>query len=79
MTDIETALGDLVVGNRILANENVVDAYGHVNVRRPEDPERFFLSRSRSPELVSREDIIEFGLDGEAISVRVCQTPRDAT
>lgn len=65
MTDIETALGDLVVANRILANENVVDAYGHVSVRRPDDPERFLLSCSRSPELVSREDIMEFGLDGE--------------
>ena len=39
MTDIESALGDLVVANRILANENVVDAYGHVSVGRPDDPE----------------------------------------
>ena len=79
MTDIESALGDLVVANRILANENVVYAYGHVSVRRPDDPERFFLSCSRGPELVSREDIMEFRLDGEAIPVRVCQLPRNTT
>ncbi len=66
MTGLETTLGDLVVANRILANENVVDAYGHVSVRNPEDPERFFLSCSRSPELVRREDIMEFRLDGTA-------------
>ena len=67
MTDVETVLGDLVVANRILANENVVDAYGHVSIRNPDDPERFFLSCSRSPELVSRGDIMEFRLDGTAL------------
>ncbi len=66
MTQIEAALRDLVIANRILANENVVDAYGHVSIRHPADPGRFFLSRSRSPELVARADIMEFGLDGAA-------------
>ena len=67
MTDLDSALGDLVVANRILANENVVDAYGHVSIRHPGDPERYFLSCSRSPELVSRADIMEFRLDGTAL------------
>jgi ribulose-5-phosphate 4-epimerase/fuculose-1-phosphate aldolase len=58
----ETILQDLVAANRILAREEVVDGYGHVSVRHPDNPERFFLSRSRSPELVVRNDIMEFDL-----------------
>ena len=65
--DFETALRDLVVANRILANEDVVDAYGHVSIRSPKNPERYFLSCSRSPELVQRSDIMEFMLDGTPV------------
>jgi ribulose-5-phosphate 4-epimerase/fuculose-1-phosphate aldolase len=56
-------LRNLVVANRILAHEGVVDGYGHVSVRHPELPDRFFLSCSRSPELVTLEDLMEFDLD----------------
>lgn len=65
--DLETVLRDLVVANRILANEDVVDAYGHVSIRNPNNPERYFLSCSRSPELVQRSDIMEFMLDGTPV------------
>ncbi|HZO04050.1 MAG TPA: class II aldolase/adducin family protein [Burkholderiales bacterium] len=58
---------DLVVANRILANENVVDAYGHVSVRHPDDPKRFFLARSLAPELVEPGDIMEFDLEANAV------------
>ena len=58
---------ELAIANRILAREQVVDAYGHVSVRRPAAPARFLLSRSRSPELVVPGDIMEFGLDGEVV------------
>jgi len=54
---------DLVVANRILANENVVDAYGHVSLRNPENPKRFFLARSLAPELIEAGDIMEFDLE----------------
>jgi ribulose-5-phosphate 4-epimerase/fuculose-1-phosphate aldolase len=57
----------LVVANRILANENVVDAYGHVSVRHPDDPGRFFLARSLAPELVEPGDIMEFDLEGNPL------------
>jgi ribulose-5-phosphate 4-epimerase/fuculose-1-phosphate aldolase len=56
---------DLVAANRILAHEGVVDAYGHISMRSSEAPSRFFMSRSRSPELVNVDDILEFGPDGE--------------
>jgi ribulose-5-phosphate 4-epimerase/fuculose-1-phosphate aldolase len=62
--DLHALLGDLVIGNRILAHEGVLDDFGHVAVRHPERPDRFFVSRSRSPELVSRDDLLEFTLDG---------------
>ena len=67
MSDYTTCLQDLVIANRILAHENVVDAYGHVSVRHPDNPQRFLLSRSRSPELVTLDDIMEFTLDGDAV------------
>jgi HCOMODA/2-hydroxy-3-carboxy-muconic semialdehyde decarboxylase len=62
--EIESALNDLVIANRILANEGIVDAYGHVSVRHPRDPLRFFLARSLSPDRVERGDIMEFDLEG---------------
>ncbi|MBM3539482.1 MAG: class II aldolase/adducin family protein [Alphaproteobacteria bacterium] len=67
MADLNALRRDLAVANRILANEGVVDAYGHVSVRHPEDKGRFLLSRSRAPELVSPDDLMEFGLDGEVV------------
>jgi HCOMODA/2-hydroxy-3-carboxy-muconic semialdehyde decarboxylase len=64
------ALRDVVVANRILAREGVVDAFGHVSMRHPDDPERYLMSRSRSPELVTLDDVLEFRLDGEVIDGR---------
>lgn len=60
-------LRDVVIANRILAREGVVDAFGHVSVRSPGDPDRYLMSCSRSPELVTAGDIMEFTLDGEAV------------
>jgi ribulose-5-phosphate 4-epimerase/fuculose-1-phosphate aldolase len=60
---VARVITELVIANRILANEDVVDAYGHVSVRHPDDPERFFLACSRSPQLVESGDILEFRLD----------------
>jgi ribulose-5-phosphate 4-epimerase/fuculose-1-phosphate aldolase len=65
--ELETVLDDLVMGNRILYNEGVVDGYGHVSARDPRNPERFLMSRARAPGLVTFTDIMEFGMDGEPI------------
>jgi len=70
LSALETLLSDLVVANRILAHQGVVDAYGHVSIRHPERPDRFFLSGSRSPELVTLDDLIEFDLDCNPIDQR---------
>lgn len=66
MTELDRVLADLVIANRILAHENVVDAYGHVSVRHPGNPKRYFLARSLSPEMVQQGDIMEFDLEGNA-------------
>jgi len=57
----------LIAANRILANESVVDAFGHISVRDPGNPERFVMSRSRSPALVEQTDLMEFDLEGVAL------------
>lgn len=64
---VTAAIEDLVAANRILAAQGILPGYGHVSVRHPEDPDRYFLSRSIAPELVTVEDIVEFDLDSVAV------------
>jgi len=65
MSSLDSLIQDLVIANRILAKEEVVDAYGHVSVRHPDDPKRFLIARSLAPDLVGPEDVVELDLDGE--------------
>jgi ribulose-5-phosphate 4-epimerase/fuculose-1-phosphate aldolase len=57
----------LARANRMIANEGVLDAFGHVTMRHPNDPKRYLMSRSRAPELVVPEDILEFTLDSQPV------------
>ena len=57
----------LVAANRILAHEEIVDAFGHVSVRDPENARRYVMARSRSPELVEYADLIRFEQDGRSL------------
>ena len=66
--NVDEAIEQCVLANRILANEGVIDGFGHVSVRNPENRETFFQSRSLSPELVTKEDILEIDLDGNVIT-----------
>src|SRR6185503_6457645 len=68
MSNLDSLIKDLVIANRILAKEDVVDAYGHVSVRHPDNPKHFFLSRSLAPELIEKEDIVELGMDGQPVN-----------
>ena len=63
------ALRDVVVANRILAHEGVVDAFGHVSIRHPDNAEHYLLSCARAPELIETSDIVEYTLDGEALDL----------
>ena len=67
MSDLDALIKDLVIANRILAREEVVDAYGHVSVRHPDNPHHFLIARSLAPELVGRDDITELDLDGQPV------------
>ena len=67
MANLDTIIKDLVIANRILAREDVVDAYGHVSIRNPDNPKSFLISRSLAPELIEKGDIVELGLDGEPL------------
>ncbi len=70
MEKLVNAMRDIVVANRIMAREGVVDAFGHVSMRHPDNPDHYLMSCSRSPELVTLDDIMEFTLDGEPIDDR---------
>ena len=61
---------DLVAASRILAHHGVLDAWGHVSIRHPSNPERYLLSRARAPALVGVEDIMEFDLDSNPVDQR---------
>jgi ribulose-5-phosphate 4-epimerase/fuculose-1-phosphate aldolase len=54
---------DLVAASRILADQGVLDAFGHVSIRHPSNPNRYLLSRNLAPALVTADDIIEYDLD----------------
>ncbi len=70
MVDLDELINELVLANRILAGQGVVDAFGHVSVRHPHKPDRFLLSRSCSPELVEHSDIMEFDMNGQVTDGR---------
>ncbi|MCJ8520946.1 HCOMODA/2-hydroxy-3-carboxy-muconic semialdehyde decarboxylase [Pseudorhizobium tarimense] len=56
-------LADLAAASRILADHGVVDGFGHVSMRHPDAPDRFLMSRSLAPALVTPADIQEYDLD----------------
>lgn len=64
---LDQARYEVARANRTLANEGVLDGFGHVSMRNPNDPTRYLLSRSRSPELIQPEDILEFTLDSDPV------------
>src|SRR5580692_11041590 len=63
-------INDLVAANRILYDQGVVDGFGHVSARHDKDPNRYLLSRSMAPGLVTADDIMEFDLDSNPIDPR---------
>ena len=61
---------DIVVGSRILADFGVLDGFGHVSARDPKNSNRFWMSRSLAPALVTADDVMDFDLDGNAVDAR---------
>lgn len=67
--DVDPAvLDDLVAANRILAHHGVLDAFGHISVRHPTNPNHFLMSRWLAPGLVTAADIVEYDLDAKALT-----------
>ena len=56
-------LADLAAAGRILVTQGVMDGFGHVSLRHPHAPDRYFMARSIAPALVTPADIIEYDLD----------------
>jgi HCOMODA/2-hydroxy-3-carboxy-muconic semialdehyde decarboxylase len=65
-----STLQDLAAASRILADQGVFDAAGHVSMRHPDNAGRFLMSRSLAPALVTADDIMEFTLDSESCDAR---------
>jgi ribulose-5-phosphate 4-epimerase/fuculose-1-phosphate aldolase len=60
-------IDDLVAASRILAQHEVLDAYGHVSARSDKTRERFVMSRSLAPALVTAADLMELDADSEPL------------
>jgi ribulose-5-phosphate 4-epimerase/fuculose-1-phosphate aldolase len=65
-----SVLEDLAAASRILADQGVFDAAGHVSMRHPGHAERFLMSRSLAPQMITADDIMEFDLDCNAVDPR---------
>ena len=63
-------LEDLAAASRILVDQGVFDAAGHVSMRHPSMTEHFLMSRSLAPEMVTADDIMQFDLSCNAIDAR---------
>jgi ribulose-5-phosphate 4-epimerase/fuculose-1-phosphate aldolase len=61
---------DLAIAYRLLAEYGIIDAYGHISVRSPERPDRFWMARAIAPELVTEQDMMEFDLQSEPIDAQ---------
>jgi HCOMODA/2-hydroxy-3-carboxy-muconic semialdehyde decarboxylase len=64
----EARIADLVTASHMLANEGILDSFGHVSSRSIQNPERFFMPRAMAPALVTRADIVEVGLDCKPVA-----------
>ncbi len=68
MATLDHLIEELVTANRILAREGIVDSFGHISVRHPDNPHHYLLSRSRAPDCIESADIMEFVLDGTPVA-----------
>ena len=66
--NLAQARQDLAIANRIVSVEGIIDAFGHVSMRHPTKPDRYLISRSRSPEVVEASDIYEYTLDSKPVT-----------
>jgi HCOMODA/2-hydroxy-3-carboxy-muconic semialdehyde decarboxylase len=58
---------EVATANRILANEGVLDAFGHISMRHPEKPDRYLIARYGAAEIMRADDILELTLDSKPV------------
>lgn len=66
----QTAIEELVMATRILVNEGIMDVFGHISARDPDDPEKFLLPQKLAPNVIGTSDIQVLTLDGETTDNR---------
>ena len=71
---LKEARVELALANRIAANEGVLDTFGHVSMRHPDDPNRYFLSCSSAPDMVTAEGLIEYDLNSCRFAIPACRS-----
>ena len=64
---LEAARQELAAANRILFNQGVVDAFGHVSMRNPSNPEQFLLAKNMAPATVTPADVLTFDMQGKLL------------
>jgi ribulose-5-phosphate 4-epimerase/fuculose-1-phosphate aldolase len=68
-TPFSEAVADVVSANHILFDQGIVDAFGHVSARNPDDPASFLMSRNLAPALVTAADVVTYAVaSGEALA-----------
>ena len=65
--DDDTPAELLALANHILVDQDVLDGYGHISIRDPNNSNRYLLSRSLPPAMVEDEDILTFDLDSNQV------------
>jgi ribulose-5-phosphate 4-epimerase/fuculose-1-phosphate aldolase len=64
---VKKQIENLVVANRILYDQGIVDGLGHISARLHGDSEKFLLSCNRAPAMVVRKDIVCYNFGGDAV------------
>jgi len=68
LTPPKDLLADLVLANKILYGLEVVDAFGHISVRHPNDPNYYLMARHLPPGMVTAKDIVLFDMDSTPLT-----------
>ena len=64
MANLTTLLTALISANHILHYHDIVDAYGHISVRHPDNASHFIMSANRAPALVaSASDFVTYNVE----------------
>jgi 3-hydroxy-2-methylpyridine-4,5-dicarboxylate 4-decarboxylase len=64
----EARIADIITASHVLANEGILDSFGHISARSAQNPAHFFIPRAMAPALVTRADIVEVDLDCKPVA-----------